>query len=261
MTLIQMNDRLRRRWRWLGLLILTGCGPRETVIRVAIRDLDGRRAPVAGLPLVLLPYNRDSILALLLARGPARRPETRQLDSLFAIFRTPFIALTRETDRARQLRDSLAALRQRIDAEPRSTRTYRTLYLAYATTVDSLTAVEHRAAEASRLASAAMKRVGPRIDVLRRAMTRWEDSTFRSYDSVIATLTARLGRTRLNLVTGADGRLAKRLPPGPWWVYARAPDPADPNAAWYWNLPLRGDSFDLDPSSAEHRPCYTQRCP
>ena len=256
-----MNGRHGRPWRWLGILLLTGCGPRDTVIRVAIRDLEGRRAPVAGLPVVLLPYNRDSILASLAARSPMRRAETRTLDSLFASFRGPFAILFRETDQAARLRDSLAALRRRIDAEPRNTKHYRTLYLAFATAADSLNSVERRAAEASQRAGAAMKRVGPRIELLRRAMTRWEDSTFRSYEGLVTALSARLGRTRIELVTGADGRLATRLPPGPWWVYARAPDPADPNAGWYWNLPLRGDSFDLDPSSAEHRPCYTLRCP
>lgn len=261
MTLIQMNGRPGRPWRWLGILVLTACGPRDTVVRVAIRDLEGHRAPVAGLPVLLLPYDRDSILAALVARSPARRPETRQVDSLFASIRGPFVSLTRETDRARLLRDSLAVLRHRIDAEPRGSKTYRTLYLAFANAVDSLSAAERRAAVVAPQAGAAIKRVGPRIDLLRRAMTRWEDSTFRSYDSIVTALSARLGRSRLELMTGADGRLAAKLPPGPWWVYARAPDPADPNAGWYWNQPLKGDSIDLDPSSAEHRPCYSLRCP
>ena len=33
------------------------------------------------------------------------------------------------------------------------------------------------------------------------------------------------------------------------------------NAGWYWNVPALGDSIALDPSTAEHRPCYSTRCP
>ncbi|HTO72270.1 MAG TPA: hypothetical protein VMJ30_00560, partial [Gemmatimonadales bacterium] len=70
-----------------------------------------------------------------------------------------------------------------------------------------------------------------------------------------------LNQKQLSVETGADGRLSVRLPKGRWWIYARAPDPADPNAGWYWNVPVRGDSIELDPGSAEHRPCYSLRCP
>jgi len=231
------------------------------VIRVSIRDPDGHPAPVAGLPLAILPYDRDSILESLSRRSPARRPETRQLDSLFASIRAPFAALTTETFRSRRLHDTLAVLRRHLDTTSRASGQYRTLYLAFANAADSLSAANRRMADAGRQVSVVMQRIGPRIEPLRRAMTRWEDSTFHSYGRAVEQLNSRLGRAQLSLQTGVDGRLAVRLPPGRWWVYARAPDPADPNAGWYWNVPVRGDSIELDPGSAQHRPCYTLRCP
>jgi len=153
MTLIRMNNRPRPGWRWLGILALSACGPRDTVIRVSIRDLDGRPAPVARLPLMILPYDRDSILSALAARSSAGRPGTRQLDSLFASIRAPFAALTTETWRSRHLRDTLAVLRAHLDTTSRASRKYRTLYLAFATAADSLSAADRRLAEAGRQAS------------------------------------------------------------------------------------------------------------
>ncbi len=258
MNLIKM---IRRPWCWLGVLALAACGPRDTVLRVTIRDFDGHLAPVPHLPLVILPYNRDSVLAALATHGIAGRPGTHELDSLFAAVRQPFATLLRETDLDRHLRDSLETLRQQTGAEPRGSARYKQLYLAFATAVDSLNAVEHRLVDANRAAAVVYKQHGARLDQLKLAVTRWEDSTFRRYDSTVTALSGKLGRQRREIVTGADGRVAIRLSEGPWWVYARAPDPADPNAAWYWNLPLRGDSIELGPASAEHRPCYSTRCP
>lgn len=245
----------------LALAALAGCGPRETVIRVAIRDPDGRLAPVARLPLVLLPYDRDSILSALVQRSPLRRPDTRPLDTLFASIRAPFAALTLATDHSRRLHDTLGVLRSQLDTTSRASAHYRSLYLAFATAADSLAAIDRRMEEAGREAAAIIKRAHPRIDPIRQAMTRWEDSTFHSYGTAVNHLSTQLGQKPLALETGADGRLAVRLPKGRWWVYARAPDPADPNAGWYWNVPVRGDSISLDPATAEHRPCYSLRCP
>jgi hypothetical protein len=261
MNLFAMLRRPLGRAAWLGILVLAACGRPDTVIHVAIRDVDGRPAPVAKLRLVILPYDRDSVLAALESRSRTPRPDTMGLDSLFSQVRQPFGALLRATWFDRRLRDSLEDLRRRTAAEPRGSARYRELYLAFATAADSLGPAQQRLVEANRVAGAAYRRVGARLDQLRLVMTRWEDSTFRSYDSDISALTAQLGRRRQEVVTGADGRAAVRLPQGKWWIYARAPDPADPNAGWYWNVPVGGDSIALDPGSAQHRPCYTTRCP
>ena len=41
-----------------------------------------------------------------------------------------------------------------------------------------------------------------------------------------------------------------------WWVYARSPDPQDPNAQWYWNVPATTDTLRLRPATARHLPRY-----
>ncbi|HTO72300.1 MAG TPA: hypothetical protein VMJ30_00710, partial [Gemmatimonadales bacterium] len=204
MTLVRMNYRLLA--RGLALAALAGCGPRETVIRVSIRDPDGRIAPVARLPLVILPYDRDSVLSAMAQRNPVRRPDTRMLDSLFASIRTPFATLTRATDDSRRLQDTLAVLRGRLDTTSRASPEYKALYLSFATAADSLSAVNRLMEDAGRQAAAVIRRTNPRIEPLRRAVTRWEDSTFRSYGSVVDHLSTTLNQKQISVETGADGR-------------------------------------------------------
>ena len=100
------------------LLAAGACGHRGTTIRVEIPDLDGRLTPVARLAIVVLPYDRDSLLAALEAAAPGPRPDTAALDSLFAVVRAPFNDLLRAESHATAVRDSLARLRDRLEREP-----------------------------------------------------------------------------------------------------------------------------------------------
>ena len=47
-----------------------------------------------------------------------------------------------------------------------------------------------------------------------------------------------------------------RLRGGPWWIYARSWDPDDPNAEWYWNVPVASDTVRLDRLHRRHGPGY-----
>ena len=52
------------------------------------------------------------------------------------------------------------------------------------------------------------------------------------------------------------GWVELRLDSRSWWVYARSPDPLDPNAEWYWNLPAAADTLRFDPTTGRHLPRY-----
>ena len=73
---------------------LTGCdgGSREVAVRVSIPDPASTETPAAGVGVVALPYDRDSVLESLEARAGSPRPDTAALDSLFARFRGPLTA-------------------------------------------------------------------------------------------------------------------------------------------------------------------------
>jgi hypothetical protein len=71
-------------------IVLAACEPRTVTVKAALPGFDGVEAPVANLPIVILPYDRDSILRTLEAAAPEKRPHTQELDSLFALWREPF---------------------------------------------------------------------------------------------------------------------------------------------------------------------------
>lgn len=101
------------------------------------------------------------------------------------------------------------------------------------------------------------QRLEPRIAVLRVAQQAWQDSAWRTYDSVTFALVRRLARDPFADTTDATG-LARVTParPGPWWVTMTAWDAADPYTEWYWNLPLAGDTLRLTAANAAHRRRY-----
>ncbi|HXE59016.1 MAG TPA: hypothetical protein VNK43_13530, partial [Gemmatimonadales bacterium] len=90
----------------------------------------------------------------------------------------------------------------------------------------------------------------------RAAVAQWEDSAYRDYESIVARLARASGRVPLADTTGADGRVTLRLPEGRWWIHARSWDAQDPNAEWYWNVPVTGDTVELSPATGELRARY-----
>lgn len=98
--------------RSLLLLALTAaCGRDTTVVVVTVSGGTGQETPVAGQPLVIVPYDRDSVVAALGAPWLARRPDTmpmiRLLDTLRAAYQNGTLGRVRELIEPR-----LEALRQ-----------------------------------------------------------------------------------------------------------------------------------------------------
>ncbi|HEU5170746.1 MAG TPA: hypothetical protein VFU46_09415 [Gemmatimonadales bacterium] len=246
-----------RRPTLLLLLALAGCETsREMVVRVLIPGPDSIETPVAGIGLVALPYDRDSVLRALEARAPEPRPATAELDSLFARFRTPFAAYAAAAWQAGRLRDTLAALKARLDSLPRNAPEYRQLYAEFARSSAALAEAEKREAAARAALDASRAQLGSRIDSLRARLRSWEDTIYREYDSVVRSLTQASRRQPVADTTDATGRARFTLRGGPWWIYGRSWDATDPNAEWYWNVPATGDTIVLDSRSGRRRPKY-----
>ena len=206
-------------------LALGACGGDEIVIEAAIPDETGAPAPLAGLRLVFLPYNRDSVITVLENRAPSARPSGARLDSLLDAFRDPFneylrvsAALARTTDSTtrRALEDSVTRARERLNA--------------------------------------IRDRLEPAIDSLRVRIRAWEDTALRSYDSIGGSLVRRSYRDAIVDSTRADGRTRIKLEGEPWYVTARAVMVSDPNREWYWNVRISGDTVRLDRTSGRAVP-------
>jgi hypothetical protein len=242
-----------------GLVIaaLAGCEKERSVaVRVSIPDADAVETPAAGVGVIALPYNRDSVLASLEARARTPRPHTAALDSLFARFRDPFTAYTRVSYVASELRDSLARLQQVLDTLPRDSPQHGSLSARIRQMSDSLTAVVSRAERAGKALGRARANFVSRSESLRAAVRQWEDSTYRGYDSIVGNLTNSRGREAATDTTGETGWAHFTLSPGRWWLYARAWDTGDPNAEWYWNVPVEDDTLLLSSRTGRRRPRY-----
>ena len=219
--------------------VVAGCDSGHTVaVRVSIIGPDSAESPVPGVVLTAVPFDRDSIFRALEARAGTRRPHVAELDSAFAAYRGPFVALAAAGEAATALRDSLAAGGDTIALRAR------------------LTAAETRVADARRALEAVRRANDARVDSLRRSVVQWENSTYRDYDSIATTRLRLTGRDVQGDTTGADGWTRVRVPAGRWWVYGTSWDVTDPNRYWYWNVPLRGDTLRLTSHNGVQRPRY-----
>ena len=221
------------------LLLLTGCGPRDVVIAVSVPNDEGVETPLPGVRLVLLPFDRDSLRTVLENRAPSSRPSGARLDSLLNQFRDPFNSYLRIAYAIDRVRSAAAAatdssLRRRLD--------------------DSLQTLT-TALEQSRTAlNQVRSRLEPAIDSERTRIRSWEDTAFRSYDSLGNALSQELHLEPIVDSTRATGHTRVRVRAGDWWVVARAVNVRDPNSEWYWNVKLEGDTVRLSSSNGRSRP-------
>ena len=223
-------------------------------MRVSIPGPDSVETPVTGIGLVALPYDRDSVLARLAVSARSPRPATTLLDSLFAEFRGPFTGYSSAAFHLGKLRDSQAMVKRTMESLGRDTPQYGMLYARFSRLSDSIAPVEARAQAARATLDKARTAFAARSDSLRAAVREWEDSTYRGYDTIVRGLSRR--REAVTDTTGPDGWAHLRLVPGRWWVYARSWDATDPNAEWYWNVPVTEDTVLLSSRTGRRQPRY-----
>lgn len=243
------------RWSILLVLLLAACERTRVVTVIAAIPGTGQ-ARAANFMLVALPYDRDSLVAAFEARAARPAPATAALDSLFARYRAPFAAYTAILAETNRLGDSLAVRKQRLDTMPRTGAEYREAYAAWTALRDSLRALDLQVAKARAALEAARPAFVARSESLRAVVRAWQDSTYRGYDAAVDTLVQRSHRTPVADTTDAAGVATLELRGGPWWIYARSWDPRDPNAEWYWNVRVAGDTVLLDAASGQNRPRY-----
>jgi hypothetical protein len=216
-------------------LALLGCeGPRYVTVQVEIPDLEGTPTPLRGVTVTALPFDRDSLVQAMEREHGGSRPHVGRLDSLYDTFRGPFLDYFRADRRRAAVSDSVSK-----GQLPQS----------------ALDNAEAQVATAREALSKARDAVGGPIDSLRAAVSRWEDSTYRGFDSRAKALMDTTGGKPVSDTTDARGTttLTLRPLPGGWWVSASSWDPLDPNRIWYWNVRVESDTVRLDDKSGQHR--------
>lgn len=229
------------------LVLAVGCRETRLSISVAIPDATGVLGPAAGVTVMALPYDRDSLMTSLENEAPTPRPHTAELDSLFQEFRAPFAESTRLAALANRIRDTLRTLA----ADPAQASRIAALN-------DSLAVLERVQAEASERLMEVRQRVAPRIDSLRALVRAWEEQAFSGWADITRSLTSGRLVAGISDTTRHDGTARLHLPPSgrSWWVYARSFNSGDPNSEWYWNVPVTGGPIVLDTSTGRLRPRY-----
>src|SRR4029079_8965852 len=92
---------------------------RRVSVRVSIVGPDSTETPVPGVVLTAAPFDRDSIFRALEQRAASPRPHVAELDSLFAAYRGPFLALAAASQHASGPDDArVAAARRTHDSVP-----------------------------------------------------------------------------------------------------------------------------------------------
>ena len=238
-------------------VLFAGCESRQHVaVRVSIPDLTTSETPAAGVGVVALPYDRDSVLASLEDRAGTPRPHTASLDSMFARFRGPFTTYTAISHAQSELRDSLGIIQLRLDSLTPGSGQRSKLAVIQRRLADSLDRTSRRAQQARVALDRARTEFLSRSENLRAAVRRWEDSTYRGWDSIVEGLARGPGRQPVTDTTDATGWAQFTLAPGKWWIYAQAWDTSDPNSKWYWNVSADRDTVLLNSRSGKRQPRY-----
>lgn len=219
-------------------------------------DLDNVETPVAGVLVSALPYDRDSLIASMEQRAPGARPHTAALDSLFRAFQAPFVAFSRAAwrlEHATRRLDSLTTARRGAGGgSPAATELDHRIQALE----DTLGRLKTERDAARKGLSAARDTLWPRMGTLRAEVKAWESSTYAGYDTLVRTLSIDKMRQLVADTTDARGRATVNVPTGRWWIHTRVPDPQDPNAEWYWNVPVASDTVRLTPVTGRRIPRY-----
>ncbi len=219
-------------------------------------DLAGLETPIPGAIVAALPYDRDSLIRTMERRAASGRPHTQALDSLFQAFHGPFLDMSRAAWLVEQTGRRLDSLNAALTGAAPGSPAALELTTRRKTLTDSL-ARQNAGLERARTAlGAARDTLWPRIERLRQDSRAWEHTTYAGYDTLSRSQTTGRMRMITSDTSGAAGWASLRLNQGTWWIYARSPDPQDPNYEWYWNVPLVGDTIRLSPATGRHRPRY-----
>jgi hypothetical protein len=206
-------------------------------VSVELPDLDGTLTPASGIVVTALPFDRDSLVLTMEARAGSGRPGTEALDSLFALYREPFLEYFRAGQARESARDSLAA---------------GTISQAEHDQLESRYQAAREALQKAR------DQLDPAIDSLRAEVREWEHSTYRGFDTLARVLSEGRGRAVVTDTTDAQGVAVLRIPPSTlqWRVTATAWNVSDPNSVWYWSVAADKDSVALNPGNAVKRGRY-----
>ncbi len=236
-----------------ALVLTTACGGSELSVQVLSDGADAA-VPVSDLPVTFLPFDRDSLFAVLTDEAPSGEPMVPE--DLTATFAR--ISQLQETWSAAEAewaetRDQLQRLSGELQSLDRRSREYRERFDRFNDLEASERRLDREKQDAFNAFDSLQRTALARADSVRAVIAAWEDVAFARYGEREAEILAALGAEILEDTTDATGTVSRRLGGGDWWVHARVTTAAGER---YWNVlvgPGVGDTLRLDASNGEDR--------
>ncbi|MEN8145282.1 MAG: hypothetical protein ABFS14_10070 [Gemmatimonadota bacterium] len=233
--------------------VLTACGGSELSVQVLSEGAEGA-IPVSDIPVTFLPFDRDSLFAVLTAEAPSAEPTVPEdLTATFArISQLQETWRQAETEWA-ETRDQLQRLSAELQSLDRRSREYRERFDRFNDLEASARRLDREKQDAFNAFDSLQRTALARADSVRAVIAAWEDVAFARFGERETEILEALGAEIFEDTTNANGTVSRRLGSGRWWVHSRV---TTASGERYWNVPVRpgaGDTLRLDASNGEDR--------
>lgn len=246
-----------------GIVAAAACGGTgELVIHAQLQSDVGEATPLADLEIRALPYDRDVVFdSLKAAAEAAGNPEPAIPDSIQQM-QVEIAAANEEYTTAdaqwNTARDSLRAIKDRLDQLNRTSGEYRLLFNDFGDQEARANSAERRANSAFTRFSDLQKRFATLSEELKIVRGDWADRAYAPIDSLLAVKVEVAGRDPVVDTTDANGGVAIALPAGSWWITSRYELPFE---ELYWNVQVdvaKGEMKELvlNRDNAQRRPLF-----
>ncbi len=242
------------------LLALAGaaCSGDVAVLGQLDSEQGGEPTILSSLEVRYLPYDRDVVFDSL--QNAASSPEPAAPDSLVDLQAQIAAAQTEwstATERWNGARDSLRAIRNRLDQLSRGSAEYRLLFTDFGDQEQRERAANRQMESAFQRYTGLQSRYNAAAQEYRIQYDNWADGAFATAQEIIDRRIEALGRGEVWDTTDANGVSRVTLPRGEWWVHARYDLPFE---ELYWNVPVTVGSepatVELNRATAQRRPRY-----
>lgn len=199
---------------------------------------------LSSLPVRLLPFDRDAVFDSL--SQDYGEPEPEIPDSIFDLQERVIDAQAEwqlaET-RWGALRDSLVAIRDRMEGMDQSSGEYYALFQDFNALEREVNQLEARSNSAFEEFTDLQQRLNTQSREITIARQNWADEAFAPIDSIFEAKHEALGLEERWDTTGAEGIVRfTGVPSGEWWVNARYDRQFD---ELYWNVPVEVAGEDV----------------
>ena len=235
---------MKRNALWLvaaGLVGLTACGQGELDVRAEIEQIDPETGetttvPLDGLPIQLLPFDRDRVFDSLAAEHPEPEPELdEELEEAREEMRE-YQALWREAEREwAEYRAEMEEISEEMDQYVPAESAYQELFARFEELEVLYDQAEATKDEYFEEFTSLQDEIFEELEAYRIELEAWEDEAFRDYPEVVAELEEERGRETVHDTTDASGHARFVVRSGEWWVHARH---RLAETELYWNNPL-----------------------